>query len=210
MFRKKLVRSTFGVGLTVTLMLAGVARAQIIPGADVSEDAALFDTERASGWPEADAGVPRGWLESAPVHASLEHLLEQAQYGLTPYEAAAWIVRDGGGVALREWNFTRAYEKASWSGPPPAGALAIVHTHPIHADPRPSSGDAALARRLGLPVYTLTRNGLWEARPDGTIRLEAPAPESCTRLACVPSRDAGSAEPLALIAAETNAAHPAL
>lgn len=211
MFRKKEVRSTLGAGLTVTLMLGGVAQAQFIPDAVDSGDAILFDTEHACARPAVESGVPRGWLGSAPVRASLERLLDRSQYGLTPYEAAAWIVREGDDVVLRDWSFTRAYEKASWSGPPPAGALAIVHTHPLHADPRPSSGDAALARKLGLPVFTLTRNGLWAAQPDGTIRLEARAPENCTRLACVPSRDAGSAPgPLAPIAAETNAAQPAL
>ena len=141
------------------------------------------------------------------MRASLERLLERVQYGLSSAEAAAWVVPECGGVALREWIFSGAYESASWNGPRPAGALAIVHTHPLRTDPRPSSGDAALSRRLGLPVYTLTRHGLWVAQPDGTIRLEAPAPATCTRLACVPWRT-GTPHPAE--SAETGASNPAL
>jgi hypothetical protein len=144
-----------------------------------------------SSGPPCDApAAPRAsvldWLASAPVRAGLERLLERARFGLAPYETAAWVVRDGGGTTLREWRFSGVAEKASWSGPAPDGALAVVHTHPRAADPRPSSGDVALARRLGLPVYTLTRGGLWAARADGTIRLEAPAPRACSGLACLP------------------------
>ena len=87
------------------------------------------------------------------------------------------------------------------------GRVAIVHTHPLRTDPRPSSGDAALSRRLGLPVYTLTRYGLWVAQPDGTIRLEAPAPATCTHLACVPWR---TGKPHPAESAETGASNPAL
>ena len=117
------------------------------------------------------------------MRASLERLLDRAQYGLTPYEAAAWIVREGDDVALKDWTFTRAYEKASWSGPPPAGALAIVHTHPLHADPRPSSGDAALARKRACRLHADPRS--LGGAAGGTIRLEAQAPEGCAHLACL-------------------------
>jgi JAB domain-containing protein similar to deubiquitination enzymes len=127
------------------------------------------------------------WLSNAPLRVALDRLFARAQYGLAPYESAAWIVRErGGDVALRDWDFTGRAERAAWRGPAPDGALAIVHTHPDRADPRPSSVDAALARRLGLPVYTLTRHGLWVARPDGTVLLEVPAPRACARVACLP------------------------
>jgi JAB domain-containing protein similar to deubiquitination enzymes len=127
------------------------------------------------------------WLSNAPLRVALDRLFARAQYGLAPYESAAWIVRErGGDVALRDWDFTGRAERAAWRGPAPGGALAIVHTHPDRADPRPSSVDAALARRLGLPVYTLTRHGLWVARPDGTVLLEVPAPRACARVACLP------------------------
>ena len=127
------------------------------------------------------------WLAQAHVRAALERLFARAQYGLAPFESAAWVVRsEGGGVGLRPWSLSGAAERATWKGLPPDGAVAIVHTHPRRADPRPSAADAALARRLGLPVYTLTRSGLWAARSDGRVILEAPAPAACARLACLP------------------------
>jgi hypothetical protein len=127
------------------------------------------------------------WLARAPVRAGLERLLERAQYGLAAFESAAWIVRDeSGGVRLRTWDFSGAVQTAAWKGPAPSGALAIVHTHPRWTDARPSARDAALARRLGLPVYVLSPHGLWVALSDGRILLEAPAPRRCARLACLP------------------------
>ena len=137
--------------------------------------------------PARPADTILDWLANAPVRSALDHLFARAQYGLAPYERAAWIVRGrGGDVALRDWGFSGAVDRAAWRGPAPKGALAIVHTHSDRADPRPSSGDAALARRLGLPVYTLSRRGVWVARTDGTILLEAPAPRACGRIACLP------------------------
>lgn len=137
--------------------------------------------------PATHPGSVLDWLATAPVRAALERLMERARFGLAPYETAAWVVRGrDGDVALRDWSFSGAVEKATWRGPAPDGALAVVHTHPRAADPRPSAGDVALARRLGLPVYTLTRTGLWAARTDGTVRLKAPAPTACNRLACLP------------------------
>ncbi len=141
--------------------------------------------------PPANEPAPRAasvldWLSSAPVRSALERLLERAQYGASPYESAAWLVRTPSGVAVEAWDFTREFHRACWHGGVPHGALAIVHTHPNRVDPRPSPADVALAQRLGIPVYALTREGLWAAHADGTIVLEARGPRSCTRLACLP------------------------
>jgi hypothetical protein len=127
------------------------------------------------------------WLARAPVRSAFEHLLQRARYGLASYESAAWIVRGrDGDVGLKEWAFSGSAERIAWRGPVPDGALAIVHTHPRQSDPRPSSADAALARRLGLPVYALSSRGFWVARADGRILLEAPAPRDCARIVCLP------------------------
>lgn len=45
---------------------------------------------------------------------------------------------------------------------------AIVHTHPLGTDPRPSDGDNAAAVKLGIPIYELSHYALWVAMPDGT------------------------------------------
>ncbi len=53
-------------------------------------------------------------------------------------------------------------------------SVALIHTHAIDGGARPSETDKALARRLRLPVYVLTLNGLYAAMPDGkTVILVA-------------------------------------
>jgi hypothetical protein len=44
--------------------------------------------------------------------------------------------------------------------------VAIAHTHPESGDERPSNDDVALADRFGLPVFTLTRRGMYVYDPD--------------------------------------------
>ena len=84
-------------------------------------------------------------------------LLRLAAYGQSTYEHAAFIVRDDSGEArLVPWPFDRQAFEATFHGAVPPNAIAIVHTHP-NSVPLPSAGDAALARRLGLPVYVVTR-----------------------------------------------------
>jgi hypothetical protein len=45
---------------------------------------------------------------------------------------------------------------------------AIVHTHPFGTDPRPSECDTAIAVKLGIPNYELSRGAVWVAMPNGT------------------------------------------
>jgi hypothetical protein len=52
-------------------------------------------------------------------------------------------------------------------------AVAILHTHPLRTQPSPSSIDAALARRLGIPVYTLQPEGVFRVDPTGRVTQEA-------------------------------------
>jgi hypothetical protein len=37
------------------------------------------------------------------------------------------------------------------------------------ADPKPSPQDVETARRIGLPVYTVSRAGIWKAEPGGVV-----------------------------------------
>lgn len=48
------------------------------------------------------------------------------------------------------------------------GDQAIVHTHPKSGKPEPSEGDIAVAKRTGIPNYSLSKNELWVANPDGS------------------------------------------
>ena len=91
------------------------------------------------------------------------------------YERAAFVVRgDDGALRLIEWPFRREFRRARWEGAAPEGTIAIVHTHPREL-PRPSMGDHAEARRIGLPIYVLTRGGVSVAHPQTGVRRQAPA-----------------------------------
>jgi len=52
-------------------------------------------------------------------------------------------------------------------------AIAILHTHPLRTQPSPSSIDAALAKRLGIPVYTLQPEGVFRVDRTGRVTREA-------------------------------------
>ena len=47
-----------------------------------------------------------------------------------------------------------------------ANIIAVVHTHPNDVDPRPVGADLRLADRLGVPVFTITRRGMFVYDPD--------------------------------------------
>jgi len=85
-------------------------------------------------------------------------------------ERAAWVLDgDAAGTRWLAWPDGRRYLRARWDGPVPANAVAIVHTHPAMVDPKPSEQDIDTARRLGVPVYTVSRSGIWKAIPDGSV-----------------------------------------
>lgn len=117
-----------------------------------------------SGAVEAAA---EGDLASDPSTRTLAwELLKVARYGQATKEHAAFIVRDeSGGLRLLRWPSGETWKRAAYRGAIPPGTVAIVHTHPNDL-PNPSDGDTALARRLALPVYVLTRNSI--ARTDGS------------------------------------------
>jgi hypothetical protein len=84
-------------------------------------------------------------------------LLGKARYGYSALERAAFIVRDDGGVlSFVEWPWSAQPWHAQYGGRIPHRTVAIVHTH-LNAHPLPSSVDVALAQRISLPVYVLTR-----------------------------------------------------
>lgn len=114
-------------------------------------------------------------------------LLAQGGYGWRSYELAAFIVEDGqGGHFLSFWPNRRQFLRATYEGPRPAGAVAVIHTHP-NGLPLPSAHDHQVARSTGMPVYVVTRmmisrtNGsaaeqVWVG--DWNPRLEVPAARS--------------------------------
>jgi len=109
-------------------------------------------------------------LLEGSLRAPAYRLWAAADFGYTPRECAAWIVPDESeGVRWVSWPNGHLFLAERWKGSVPAGAVAIVHTHPAMVSPKPSRQDIETARRFGVTVYTVSRSGIWKAVPDGSI-----------------------------------------
>jgi len=63
---------------------------------------------------------------------------------------------------------TNEYKRFTFAWHP--AAVAIVHTHPNSADPKPCSEDLAVADKHGVPVFTITSRGMYVYDP-GTRKI---------------------------------------
>lgn len=68
-----------------------------------------------------------------------------------------------GSYTGRAQGFTNEYDKFTFRWNP--AALAIVHTHPNHSDPRPGAIDKRVADRYGVPNFTITSSGMYVYAP---------------------------------------------
>jgi hypothetical protein len=84
-------------------------------------------------------------------------------------ESAAFIVRDENGEhRCFFWPNTFEYHRTHYPGPPPAGVVAIVHTHPYDL-PLVSPGDQVTAAHFRIPVYAITVRSISEADALGRV-----------------------------------------
>lgn len=111
--------------------------------------------------PETDDPV----INDASLREQAWTLFSLAKHGQSRIERAAFVERDGEGhLFLEIWVAGTAPSRVSFEGPIPPRAIAIIHTHPNDI-PFPSVKDQYVARRLGMPVYVVTRRLI--ARTDG-------------------------------------------
>lgn len=91
-------------------------------------------------------------------------------------ETAAWIRLNADlEYEFILWERTPERAKNTWRrGAIPENVLGVAHTHPQKVDPKPSPGDAATAKKLNLPIYTISGKGIWKVDPSGAIRQVAP------------------------------------
>jgi hypothetical protein len=76
---------------------------------------------------------------------------------MSTIEESAFVVRLGSGrLVFVRWPRSAASHEGRWSRAIPAGAIAIVHTHPNWL-PEPSRIDIRTAAHAHLVVYVLTR-----------------------------------------------------
>ena len=80
-------------------------------------------------------------------------------------EVAAFITQNTDGtLSCVLWPHTASIRAAHYQGAIPAGTVALAHTHPQQLE-RPSSGDIAQAKRIGLPIYVISRWYLYVIDP---------------------------------------------
>jgi RHS repeat-associated protein len=101
---------------------------------------------------------------------NLERMYElwaSAGFGQKETERAGFLTENSGQYGCQAWPWSAAYRKEVWpkGKPLPRGVIAVVHTHPNKADPKPSTGDRASAAKVGLPFYTVTRSGIYKYDP---------------------------------------------
>lgn len=105
------------------------------------------------------------------LDAHFVRLLRRAAHGLAQDEVAAWLLREPDGRdRLVLWPPTNRPRSHAWRGPVPAGAIALLHTHPASGNPLPSAPDRDVARRFGLPVYTISRWAIYRVDRDEVMR----------------------------------------
>jgi proteasome lid subunit RPN8/RPN11 len=98
-------------------------------------------------------------------------LLKLARYGQSIQEHAAFITSGADGDhPFMIWPYGHQFCHATYSGPLPGNAVAIIHTHP-NPLPYPSDDDMRLALRTGLPVYVVTRTMISRTTGRGFERL---------------------------------------
>ncbi len=108
-------------------------------------------------------------------------LLRDARWGASRFEQAAFAIHlSDGRTDFVRWPVSNDHYRADYRGSIPPNAFAIVHTHP-NGYPEPSGHDEAVARRLGIPVYVVTRTRVSIATASG-VRVIAAGdwnPERC-------------------------------
>ena len=106
-------------------------------------------------------------------------LWKDAGFGQTTQtERAAWVVNSAGSYSCVRWPWSAATRQETWKGPLPSGSVAFGHTHPKGTDPKPSAGDQATARKptINMPVYTVTRFGIWKFDPSTSQTTQEEGP----------------------------------
>lgn len=99
-------------------------------------------------------------------------LWEDSAFGRNPdgVERAAWIIRNRDGYQMfQKWPNTGERSKIFLKGSIPRNVLAVIHTHPVHKDSKPSAADISFAKRIKIDVYVVSADGLWMSNGDGNI-----------------------------------------
>jgi hypothetical protein len=94
---------------------------------------------------------------------------ERSGDGASSLEGVVLILRMAdGSFSGRDMGATNEYRRFTFAWHP--AAIAIVHTHPNSADPKPCDEDLAVADKHGVPIFTITSRGMYVYDP-GTRKI---------------------------------------
>jgi len=89
---------------------------------------------------------------------------QQSGNGTSDQESVVLILRTiGGGYVARNLGATNEHRSFTFRWHP--GAVAIVHTHPNDASPKPQKADCRIADKYGVPIFTITIKGMYVYDP---------------------------------------------
>jgi hypothetical protein len=99
---------------------------------------------------------------------------QQCVLGTRDTEAVVLVLRDPDGSlkAVSAGRSNKAYEFTfTWN---PA-IIAVFHTHPNNRDPKPAGADLSIAHKFDVPIFTLSRRGMFMYDPvtDHITRVKA-------------------------------------
>ena len=100
-------------------------------------------------------------------------LWKDTAFGKNPsrIEKAAWIVLNpDGSYGFKRWPPSAARNSEIWRGPIPDHAVALVHTHPVNLDEKPSREDILIAEKLGMLLYIISSRGIWSVDEKGQVK----------------------------------------
>lgn len=141
----------------------------------------LQSTARASG----SSSLPEIKITDCKILNLFFELWVDSYFGKASlsFERAAWIqYNEQSGYEFLWWQKSSDLTRVSWNEYIPSitwkkgiplDVIALAHTHPENVDPKPSPNDSSVAKKLGIPIYTISKSGIWKVTPDGTIIQEA-------------------------------------
>jgi len=95
---------------------------------------------------------------------AFEKAWERSSNGTSSFEGVVLVLRMAdGSFSGRDMGATNEFRRFTFAWHP--AAIAIVHTHPNGADPKPCGDDIVAADKYGVPIFTITSRGMYVYDP---------------------------------------------
>jgi hypothetical protein len=153
--------------IALLTILSAFARAQSADVARASTDETNTSGKAFSCCPDFLFAASRLPTETSRSRGNIDNAVREfvrawniSGQGTTGREGVVLIYRmDDGSYTGELQRFTNEYGKATFAWKP--GIVAIVHTHPNKADPKPADQDKFVAEKYGIPNFTITIDGMY-------------------------------------------------